>query len=76
MIPDDELTAEALALIEAIAERRTDVAAHVIAQYDTEELRRLVSKLLHLVDLRARVGADQPNTATWARWLREQNITL
>lgn len=75
-IADDELSAVALSIVEAVATRDTDLAAHALARMDADELRRLVPRLPSLVDLRARVGDEDMNTAEWARWLREQALTL
>lgn len=71
-----EVTAEALAIVEAVATGRTDVAAAVIAHHDAPHLRRLVTRLSALVDLRVKVGDEDMSTAEWAGWLREQHITL
>lgn len=70
MSADDLETADLLAAVEAHAERRHDVLADVLAQMDAPELRRAVNRLCALVDLRGRIGTDQPDTPAWCRWLR------
>ena len=74
--PDDELTAEALGIVSALATRRPDMVAGALASYSRTDLRRLVLMLAALVDLRARVGDEDMNTTEWAAWIREQQITL
>ena len=76
MTSNDALTTDALALVEAVAEGRNDMAARVIAQMDNAELQGIVSRLLHLVDLRVTVGADLADTAEWARWFKSRGIDL
>lgn len=67
---DDLETGDLLAMIEAHAARRPEVLAGVLAAMDAPELRRAVNRLCALVDLRGRVGTDQPDTPAWCQWLR------
>lgn len=66
---------DALSLIEAVIEGRSEMYVAGIVSMDSEELRSLVNVLVHLVDLRAKVGTDHESTAEWARWLRQQGPT-
>lgn len=74
--PDDELTADVLAMVASFSSGNRDILAHTIAQASAEDLRAMVPKLIGLVDLRARIGHDMNTTAEWARWLLNQQITL
>lgn len=72
---DDQETQEVLALVQAFStgSGQEEIAAATVAALDEAALKRLVTRLAKLVDLRVRIGKDQPNTGAWCEWLRSQD---
>lgn len=69
----DASTRDALALLATYNTEDTETLARTIVQMDTDELRRLITRLFALIDIRHTVGTDIEDTQVWARWLLIQD---